>query len=256
MPPWTTRTLQAAVVAAGVTAVGSGFVPAADAAPVPDKPDLTRIPDQIELNAPLDGCDPAKAPSPCFDGGAHVAVPTMVKQVGGHVVRTGGGLTNAARSGSVPQAVGVVYAESLHLQQTAKARPTVGVAAKPDHVAGLGRQSEEGGLLDTEIGPRGRTHEGVSAVDTALELSFARGYAQEPPRPVGEVVAPVVRDAPVVDRLLDRPQPRDSESFRRTPAMASLDSTVHDAVTGTTHNVATGMPQAPVDVLGTVSGGQ
>ncbi|GAA2790082.1 hypothetical protein [Saccharopolyspora taberi] len=257
MSQWTARTLQAAVVAAGVTAVGGGFVPSAEAAPA--GPERAGIPDNVEVNLPVDGCSKHRAPEPCLDGGAHVAVPTLVKEVGGHVVRTKDGLARSARHGLSPQTavetLGVVYGESMLVQETAKARPTVGVGVRPDNVAGFNRLPGPGGVLNAEVGPRGPNHEGVSAVDTAFTLDFVRGYAQDrpvnPARMVGKVV-PVVREAPVVDRLL--PQPRTSGPVRRTPALPSLDSAVHDTVGGATHNVATGVPQAPVDVVGMVSG--
>ncbi|GAA0529474.1 hypothetical protein A8924_6708 [Saccharopolyspora erythraea NRRL 2338] len=290
--PWGTRTLQAAVVAAGVTAVGGGAVAIADGgqATPPSGPELTRIPEQVELAAPIDGCKPQDVSAKtCVDAVGRVVAPTLVHQAGADLGQSRSELGSALRVerplvsfGKAQRALDAVQNTSHRAQELGRTRPTTQVGLWPDNIGPLHKQTADGVLFDAELAPRPPDHEGVSALDTVSRLDAAHGYGMRPATvPVGTVM-PLARQAPGVDPLLTEvntrgnalaktyqriapaPQPpapavppsAAPASERQTPALPSLDSTLEDAVVGSAHNVATGLPQSPSQVTGLASAAQ
>lgn len=190
MRPWTTRTLQAAVVAAGFAAAGTSTASAAEA-PLP-APDLSQVPDEVGFTVPVDACDtqqPAFHPTkaPCADAQLRANTPNLFKQVGADIVTTTHGVAGELRDGRSILAPGKparlldhVFAETARLEQKTKTRPELGVEVDPDHTGLFDRHTPEGGFLEAELGPRKPDHEGVSTADTALELTAVRGYELKP----------------------------------------------------------------------------
>lgn len=252
MRPWTTRTLQAAVVAAGLAAAGTGT---ASAAQLPEltEPDLSPVPDEIGFTAPVDACSAQDAPgfnaakAPCVDAQLKVSTPNVVKQVGAEVVRTSHGVAGELADGQplstakltrVSQHVGEAKNGLLGLTET---RPTVGVSAQPRHMDGLlTPHSPQASLLDAQIGPRGENHEGVSGVDTALSMTAAQGYTVGPLATPGAALKPVLRgDERSGQAQLDLPEPSEIVPGARP-------------VTSLTH--ADELSNVPETVLGRVAG--
>ncbi|ASU77758.1 hypothetical protein CDG81_04870 [Actinopolyspora erythraea] len=243
MRPWTTRTLNAVVVAAGFAAAGTGAA-AADSpeATTPDlnKPDLSQVPDEIDFTVPLDTCKnpgvPGREKMPCADTTLRTNTPNLVKEVGAEIARFGHGVGNEVRddeptlqSGEATRLLGQAATTTAKAEQLTKTRPEVGVNVRPDHTGVLRQNSGEAELLDAEVGPRGETHEGASALDTAVDATVAQGYDSKPvTNPVGtmgkvvsnnplqtsskpvelpevEHVVPATKDAPTVRRVADDP---------------------------------------------------
>ncbi|GAA4619893.1 hypothetical protein GCM10023108_46800 [Saccharopolyspora hordei] len=205
MRPWTTRTVQAAVVAAGFAAVGAGTASAAETTDVPE-PDLSSIPDQIGFTAPVNACQmqegagfgPVKAP--CADAQLHASSPNLVKQVGVDITTTAHGVAGELQDGSSPlvpgkanRVLGHLVAEGDRLAGMTKTRPTLGVSATPEHIGVLHERVPDATLLDAEIGPYTPGHQGVSAVDTAFDVTAVQGFESQP------VISPVGAISPVAE---------------------------------------------------------
>ncbi|MCI2416675.1 hypothetical protein MOQ72_04510 [Saccharopolyspora sp. K220] len=209
MRPWTTRTVQAAVVAAGFAAVGTGAASAADNVDIP-KPDLSSVPDNIEVFAPMNACQmqnepgygPAKAP--CADTQLHANTPNLIKKVGADITTTGHGVAGELRDGRPLLTPGKpnrvldhVFAETTRVAKMTKTRPTVGGSVTPNHLGVVTERLPNAALLDTEVGPLKPDHQGTSALDTAVDLTAAQGYEAEPlTNPVG-MVAPTLANNPL-----------------------------------------------------------
>ncbi|WP_243792348.1 hypothetical protein [Saccharopolyspora gloriosae] len=250
MRPWTTRTLQAAVVAAGFAAVGAGT---ASAAPGPElvKPDLSSVPDDIGITAPVDACRMQDAPgfnstkAPCVDAQLRASAPNVLKQVGADIVTTTHGIAGELRdgepllsNGKPARITGHIGAERLRLEDLTKTRPTIGVKAEPRHTGLLESRAPGGGFLDAEIGPRQPDHQGVSAGDTAVALTAAQGYT------VGPAARP---DALLKHDLRGADLPKVGDVVPAAGKVAEM--TKADELTSVpgqiVHNVATGLPQLP-----------
>ncbi|WP_249124226.1 hypothetical protein [Saccharopolyspora erythraea] len=273
-------------MAAGVTAVGGGAVAVAEGgqAVPPSGPELTRIPEQVELAAPIDGCKPQDVSTKtCLDAVGRVVAPTVVHQAGADLAQTRSELAPALRVerplvsfGKAQRALDAVQNTSHRAQDLGRTRPTTQLGLWPDNVGPVHKQTADGVLFDAELAPRPPDHEGVSALDTVTRLDAAHGYGLRPPAiPVGDVVS-LARKAPAVDPLLTEVDSRGNAlaktyqriapapqapapavppsaapaSPRQTPALPSLDSTLEEAVVGSAHNVATGLPQSPSQVTG------
>lgn len=250
MRPWTTRTLQAAVVAAGLAAAGTGTASAAQT-PELTEPDLSAVPDEIGFTAPIDACRAQDAPgfnatkAPCVDAQLRVSAPNVVKQVGAQVIRTSHGVAGALADGrsldtakltQVSQHVGEAKNGLLGLAET---RPTIGVSAQPRHTGVLEPHSPQSSLLNAEIGPRGAKHEGVSGVDTALALTAAQGYTVGPVANPGAALKPVVQsDQRTGQPRLDLPEPSDVvPGARQVTSMTRADE-LSDLPEQVVHHVA------------------
>lgn len=262
MRPWTTRTLQVAVVAAGFAAAGTATASAEPADPIPT-PDLTRIPDDVGFSVPVDACGPQDGAAfhavkaPCADAGLRVSTPNVVKRVGADIVTTTHGMAGELRDGrpilapgKPNRVLGHVFAETTRLKYMTKTRPTVEAEVRPEHTGVFDRHKPDSGLLDATIGPRQQDHQGVSAADTAVELTAVRGFEFEPvANPVG-AAAPVLRDNPLhlsegatlpkLGQLL--PVANDM------PALAMLDNGVAGAAKELTGKASTGVEQSPIGV--------
>ncbi|MGP4020459.1 hypothetical protein [Saccharopolyspora sp. 5N708] len=209
MRPWTTRTVQAAVVAAGFAAVGTGAAAAADNTDIP-KPDLSSVPDNIEIFAPMNACQMQDGPgygstkAPCADTQLHANTPNLIKKVGADITTTGHGVAGELRDGRPLLAPGKpnqvldhVFAQTTRVAKMTKTRPTVGGSVTPDHLGVLTERMPSAALLDTEVGPLKPGHQGTSALDTAVDLTAAQGYEAEPlTNPVG-MVTPVLQNNPL-----------------------------------------------------------
>ena len=262
MRPWTTRTWQAAVVAAGFAAAGAGT---AGAATAPDltEPDLSSVPDEIGFRAPVDACRAQEAPefnstkAPCVDADLHASAPNVVKQVGTDIVRTTHGAAGELRDGQPPNAklAGVaqhVGLEKDRLLEMTKTRPNVGLDVQPEHTGLVEQHDPEGSFLRGEIGPRGKTHEGVSTADTAVSADVVHGYTVGPMARPEKALQPVVRNNPLVS---DEPAvglPKASEVL--PGAKAATGMTHADELTSApeqvVNGVAGGLPKAPEVVSG------
>ncbi|SDQ82265.1 hypothetical protein [Actinopolyspora saharensis] len=257
MRPWTTRTLNAVVVAAGFAAVGAGTA-AADSpeATTPDlaKPDLSQVPDEIGFTAPVDTCQKPDVPGeqkvPCADTTLHANAPNLVKEVGKEITRASHGLANEVRdeepaleSGEASRLLGQVGATTKKVDELSKTRPEVGVNVRPEDTGVLKSKSGEGELLNAEVGPRGSNHEGMSAADTAVDATVAQGYEAKPlTNPVGTVTR-AVSDSPLTSSQKPVELPEVGHvvpAAKQSPAVRKLDDNpsgaVRDAVTGLVKN--------------------
>ena len=88
MPPMTTRALRVTVLAAGLAAAGTST---ASAATAPGMAGLRSAPDEINKHEVVNPCRAQEDPHPerCPEVAADVQSPTVLKQVGGDVVRGG-----------------------------------------------------------------------------------------------------------------------------------------------------------------------
>lgn len=195
MRPWTTRSLQAAVAAAGIAAAGTGTAAAAGNSA------FTDVPDDIRADVPADTCAtpsglaPERNVAPCADVDLKTSTPNVVKTVGADITTMAHGIEGELRDGQPVLApgkpnrvLGHVFAETTRLENMTQTRPNVGIAVEPDRTGFLDKTRPGGGLLEAEVGPRGPSHEGFSAADTAVELTAAQGYEVDPLfEPVGLV---------------------------------------------------------------------
>ncbi|MDR7301184.1 hypothetical protein [Haloactinomyces albus] len=240
MRPWTTRTLNAAVVAAGFAAVGTGSASAADTA-TPGLPDLTQAPDDIGITAPLHTCQAAAdlPMGPCPNVTVKASIPNVFKQVGADITTMAHGVAGELRdsrqplsAGNATRVLGHVTAETTRLQRMTDTRPTVSAEVETGNTARTESGGKHAKLLDAEVGPRHSGHEGVSAADTAVDLTAAQGQSIAPlTNSVGTVVPRSVQDAPpqVSDGRVNLPRAGEAlPAHRNTPAMAALD----DGLTG------------------------
>lgn len=199
MRPWTTRTLNAVVVAAGFAAVGTGTASAAEATN-PTTPDLTQVPDEIGFTAPVNTCAtpagvPGREKTPCVDSQLRASAPNLFKEVGKQISTTAHGVGNEVRdgqpvaaSGEATRLIGHVANGAAKAQRMTKERPSVGLEAQPDNTGVLRENRDDAKLLDAGVGPRKPNHEGVSAADTAVDATVAEGYDVKPlTNPVGAV---------------------------------------------------------------------
>ncbi|MGW3470500.1 hypothetical protein ACWDKQ_19030 [Saccharopolyspora sp. NPDC000995] len=259
MRPWTTRTVKAAVVAAGFAAVGTGATAAAESTDLP-KPDLSSVPDQIGVLAPLNACQIQDGPgygptkAPCADTELHVNTPNLVKKVGADITTTAHGMGGELRDGrpllapgKPNQVLGHVFAETTRVEQMTKTRPVIGGSVVPNHLGIVTERVPNAALLDTEVGPREPGHQGTSALDTAIALTAAKGYQTEPlANPVG-AVAPVLQNdlrpgepvaLPQAERLLP--------AVGKLPVTSELTSGLGTAANDLTQQATSRLPQAPV----------
>ncbi|WP_190821549.1 hypothetical protein [Saccharopolyspora pogona] len=259
MRPWTTRTVKAAVVAAGFAAVGTGATAAAESTALP-KPDLSSVPDQIGILAPLNACQLQDGPgygptkAPCADTELHVNTPNLVKKVGADITTTAHGMGGELRDGRPLLAPGKpnqvlehVFAETTRVEQMTKTRPVVGGSVVPKHLGAVTEHVPHAALLDTEVGPREPGHQGTSALDTAIDLTAAHGYETEPlANPVG-AVAPVLQNdlrpgAPVALPQAARLLP----AVGKLPVTSELNGGLGTAANDLTQQATGRLPQAPV----------
>ncbi|MEB3368240.1 hypothetical protein [Saccharopolyspora mangrovi] len=209
MRSWTTRTVKAAVMAAGLATVGTG---AANAAGTTDihKPDLSSVPDEITAGIPANACQMQEGPSfsptkaPCADTQLNVSSPNVIKKVGADITKTGHGVAGELQDGRPVLApgkpnrvLGHVFAETTRVSKMTKTRPTVSGSATPGHLGVVYEHTPDAALLDTEVGPRKPNHQGFSAVDTAVALTAAQGYESEPVSNPVALVAPTLNDNPL-----------------------------------------------------------
>ncbi|GAA3355144.1 hypothetical protein GCM10020366_14060 [Saccharopolyspora gregorii] len=249
MRPWTTRTLQAAVVAAGFAAVGAGT---ASAAPTPDlaKPDLSTVPDTIGATVPVNACSAQDAPgfnstkAPCVDAQLRAEAPNVVKQVGADIVTTTHGVAGELRDGKqldeakltrISQHIGD---ERLRVEGLAKTRPTIGFDVEPRHTGIVDSHAPGGGFLKGEIGPRQPDHQGVSTGDTAVALTAAQGYTVGPAARPDELLKHDFRggDLPEVGDVV--PAAGKVADMTKADELTSVPGQV-------VHGLATGLPQLP-----------
>ncbi len=232
MRPWTTRTVQMAVVAAGFAAVGTGTASAAQA---PDVPDLSTVPDDIGFTAPADACRIQEGPgygptkAPCVDAQLHASSPNVIKKVGADIATTAHDVAGDLQDGRPPlsaekvnRVLGHVASGANDVQRLTKTRPTVGVKATPEHV-GLFQEKHPGSgrLVDAEVGPREPGHEGVSAVDTAVDATVMQGFRSTPLNPVG-AVTPALQDTPLQDEPVTLPVERIAPIAGQVPGVREL----------------------------------
>lgn len=246
MHPWTTRTVKAAVVAAGFAAVGTGTAAAADE-PELTKPDLSSVPDEIGAKAPIPACAMQEQPgfgstkAPCVDAELYAKSPNLVKKVGMDITRATHGVADELRADGpllTPEKpnriVGHLANGVAGIEQTTKARPTVGASATPDHLGVLTEHTKDAELLDAEIGPRGPQHEGTSALDTAVDVTAAQGYSAGPVvDPVGAVM-PVVENNPLQTRTPVNVEPLEETvpPAQNVPVVSELDDAAGSLVDG------------------------
>lgn len=247
--PWTTRTVQAAVVAAGFAAVGTGAASAAENTDIP-KPDLSSVPDQIGVLAPVNACKTQDWPGygstkvPCADTQLHASTPNLVKKVGADITTTAHGTAGELQDGrpllapgKPNRALGHVVAETTRVEQMTKTRPTVGGSVAPGHLGVVTERVPNAALLDTEVGPLQPGHQGTSALDTAVDVTAVQGYEAEPiNNPVG-MVAPALANSPLQTSggPVTLPQPEKLLPVAsKVPAASKLD----DNVGATAKNVA------------------
>ncbi|MBB5155255.1 hypothetical protein [Saccharopolyspora phatthalungensis] len=261
MRPWTTRTVQAAVVAAGFAAVGTGAASASENAEIP-KPDLSSVPDDVGFLAPVNACQAQDGPgygptkAPCADTQLHANTPNLVKKVGADITTTAYGVGGELQDGrpmltpgKPNRVLGHVFAETTRAAQLTKTRPTVGGSVIPDHLGVVTERVPDAALLNTEVGPRQPGHQGTSALDTAIDLTAAQGYDTAPlTDPVG-MVAPTLANNPLQTsgEPMTLPQPEKIlPATGKLPATPRLDNSVSATAKDVARQVAGSVPQAPV----------
>ncbi|MBE9375793.1 hypothetical protein IQ251_15175 [Saccharopolyspora sp. HNM0983] len=260
MHPWTTRTVKAAVVAAGFAAVGTGTAAAADE-PELTKPDLSSVPDEIGFKAPINACSMQEQPgfgstkAPCADAELYAKSPNLVKKVGTDITRAGHGVADELRAEGpllTPEKpsriTGHLVNGAAEIEQATKARPTVGGSATPDHLGLLTEHTENAELLDAEIGPRGPQHSGTSALDTAVELTAAQGYSTEPvAEPVGAVM-PLLENNPLQtsrEPVTVEPLEETVPAAQNAPVVSELDDAANSLVDGAGRELGNALPDQP-----------
>ncbi|GAA0516031.1 hypothetical protein GCM10011581_47530 [Saccharopolyspora subtropica] len=261
MRPWTTRTVQAAVVAAGFAAVGTGAANAAENPELP-KPDLSSVPDHVGFFAPVNACQmqegagfgPTKAP--CADAQLHAGSPNLVKQVGVDITTTAHGVAGELRDGrpllapgKPDRVLGHVATQAARVEQLTRTRPTIGGSVLPDHLGVVDKRVPNAALLDAEIGPRTPGHQGVSAVDTALDLTAAQGFSSVPLSDPGAAVAPLLRTNPLQtsgERVTLPKVARALPVADEVPAVSELDAGAGAAVEETARQLTDALPHPTV----------
>ncbi|WP_132491224.1 hypothetical protein [Saccharopolyspora elongata] len=253
--------MKAAVVAAGFAAVGTGAASAAESTDLP-KPDLSSVPDNIGVLAPLNACQMQNGPgysstkAPCADTQLYANTPNLVKKVGADITTTAHGIGGEMRDGRPVLApgkpnrvLGHVFAETTRVEQMTKNRPTIGGSVAPDHLGVASERIPEATLLDAEVGPREPGHQGMSALDTAVELTAAQGYATEPlANPVG-AVAPALQRNPLQNsgKQVALPQPEKLvPALEKTPVTSELNSGLSGGARDVAQQVTGSLPNAPV----------
>ncbi|GAA2348543.1 hypothetical protein GCM10009854_27370 [Saccharopolyspora halophila] len=209
MPSWTTRTAKVAIVAAGFATAGAGAANAAGTSDI-QKPDLSTVPDTIDAQAPANACQmqegaafsPTKAP--CVDAQLGAKSPNVIKQVGVDITKTAHGAAGELQDGrqllapgKPNRVLGHVFAETTRLSNMTKTRPTVSGSVQPEHVGVVHEHTDSASLLDFKVGPRGPAHEGFSAADTAVEMTAAQGYENEPIADPAGLAAPTLENNPL-----------------------------------------------------------
>jgi hypothetical protein len=206
---WTTRTAKVAIMAAGFATAGAG---AANAAGTSDaqKPVLSAVPDTINAEVPADACQmqegaafsPTKAP--CVDAQLGAHSPNVIKQVGADITKTTHRTTGELKDGrqllapgKPNRALGHVFAETTRLSNMTKTRPTVNGSVQPEHVGVVHEHTDAASLLDFKVGPRQPSHEGFSAVDTAVEATAAQGYENDPIADPTGLLMPTLENNPL-----------------------------------------------------------
>ncbi|RRO12679.1 hypothetical protein EIL87_23540 [Saccharopolyspora rhizosphaerae] len=241
MRSWTTRTVKAAVMAAGLATAGTGAANAAGTSGI-EKPDLSSVPDEISADLPAHACKMQEGPAfhptkaPCADAQLNVSSPNVVKKVGADVTKTGHGIAGELQDGRPVLApgkpnrvLGHVFAETTRVSKMTKTRPTVGGSVNPGHLGVVYEHTPDAALLDTEIGPREPNHQGFSALDTAVALTAAQGYESEPISIPVALVAPTLNNNPLQTsgEPLTLAKPSDAlPAAEKTPVLAEADKAV------------------------------
>lgn len=256
MHPWTTRTLQAAVMAAGFAAAGTATA-SAEEAPRP-APDLSPMSDEVGFSVPVDTCGMQEGTAlqevqaPCADAQFEVRSPNLLKQVGADVTTTADGLAGELRNGQPvlapgkPQRLlGHLTAEASRVEQLTKARPTISAEVQPENTGALDQHAAGGDFLDAEIGPRQPDHEGVSAADTAVDLTAVQGYDLQPVASPGAALDNAPAEEPTAS-----PSPSKLGNVlpaaNDMPALAMLDNGISKAAQQLAQDAATGLPKLPL----------
>lgn len=180
MPPKTTRALRVTVLAAGLAAAGTST---ASATTAPALEGLKSAPDEIGKHAVINPCRSQDAPEPqrCPEVEAGAKTPTVLKQVGVHVVRGGEQLKDdltrpGSPDGRVGRALGDVAGVAQGVQEQTKTRPNVDATVRPGENPLLQPKSPHSAFVDAHVSPRGPSHKGVSALDTAVDSHAVEGY--------------------------------------------------------------------------------
>ncbi|AOS65367.1 hypothetical protein [Actinoalloteichus hymeniacidonis] len=262
MPSKTSRTLQAAVMAAGFAAMGAGTAMATDATDrLPSKAD---VPTDIGAELPLHSCQsPAYAVTgseivPCADVTAKASIPNVFVQPAytlegtalalADQFTTPGPLLDVNRVNRLGGALGTEVAEVTALQRT---RPDIALDVAPGNT-GVLDQSTSDTLLSTRLRERPENYSGFSAVDTAVEINAVEGYTLGQPldpntitRPVTGAVSggplgstptlPETADVPVVGPAADQALTRissDIDGVREAAPLGEVTGTVSGVVDG------------------------
>ncbi|QGK71220.1 hypothetical protein GIY23_18350 [Allosaccharopolyspora coralli] len=197
MRPWTTRSLQAAVAAAGIAAAGTGTATAAGSSALTDAPDDIRVDVPADTCVMPDGVAPDNNIAPCADVNVTTSTPNVVKTAGADITTMAHGIEGELQDGQPVLApgkpnrvLGHAFAETTRIENMTQTRPNLGVDVEPGRTGFLDQTRPGGGLLDAEVGPRGPSHEGFSAADTAVDLTAAQGHEVDPMfEPVGMVTS-------------------------------------------------------------------
>ncbi|ASO22417.1 hypothetical protein FHR81_004226 [Actinoalloteichus hoggarensis] len=255
MPSKTSRTLQAAVMAAGFAAMGAG---AAMATESDSRTALPERPQDIGAELPLHSCQSlayqyaGSEIVPCADITAKAGVRNVLAQPAYTVEGTAlaladqfvtpGPLLDVDRVNRLSGAVGHEVDEITDLQTT---RPDISLDVAPGNTGVLDEGSRDS-LLQTRIWERPENHSGFSAADTALEVNAVRGYTIGQPveangltRPVTAAVSqtplnsaptlPETAELPLVGPLADRALDQvtaDLDSTRQADPLGEVTDTV------------------------------
>ncbi|GAB3684884.1 hypothetical protein [Saccharopolyspora tripterygii] len=258
MRSWTTRTVKAAVMAAGLATVGTGAANAAGTTDI-QKPDLTSVPDEIAAEIPANACQMQEGPSfsptkaPCADAQLNASSPNVIKKVGVDITKTAHGVAGELQDGRPVLApgkpnrvLGHVFAETTRVSNMTKTRPTVGGSVTPGHLGVIYEHTPDATLLDTEVGPREPNHQGFSAVDTAVELTAAQGYESEPISNPVALVAPTLNNNPLQTsgEPLTLAKPSDVlPATKNTPVVSEADKVVGAVAEAPLQRISGVLPQ-------------
>ncbi len=243
MRPWTTRTLNAVVVAAGFATAGTGV---ASAAPATDAamPDLTQVPDEVDFTVPLETCRnpgvPGREKAPCANVNLQASTPNTIKEVGKEIATTSHGVAGELRDqqpvlapGEPNRLLGHVAGGLAEAERLVDTRPAVGVDVESRHTGVLNERGQDATLVKAQTGPLQPGHQGFSALDTGVDAAVAQGYSVEPmTSPVGDVMK-VVESSPLQSSgaPVALPEPADVvPAAKQVPALASLDHGPVDTV--------------------------
>lgn len=209
MRSWTTRTAQVAIMAAGFATAGAGAANAAGPSDI-QKPDLSAVPDTIEAEAPANACQKQEGPAfsptkaPCVDAQLGAKSPNVIKQVGMDITKTAHGAAGELQDGrqllapgKPNRVLGHVFAETTRVSNMTKTRPTVSGSVQPEHVGLVREHTDSASLMDFKVGPRQPSHQGFSAVDTAVEATAAQGYENVPIADPAGLAAPTLENNPL-----------------------------------------------------------